>query len=964
MTPHRSLRARIPLLAGVLWIVGALGGCSEADDGADGASATGADTSGGGFEIVAPVDTGIQATLDLGTTPKPDSDSATGTDSDIAVVDSDKPLLGTFGAPCSSNEDCDSAVCVPSAGGNVCSKQCESACPDGFKCTPKTSSSGDITYYCVPGNLSLCDPCTLNADCNDLNETANICIQHGNDGSYCGTFCGPGKPACPNNYVCEDQIDQESGKNSKQCVPKDGKLCSCSAKAAAQSKSTACFAKNFYGKCAGSRSCSAKGLGECTAQVPKAEECNGIDDDCNGKTDDFSSSAKCDKKNEFGACPGKVVECVAGNAICDAPEPTPETCNGKDDNCDGKTDEGLCEDGNPCTKGSCNSDGSCKQEPQNGIVCDDGSTCTNNDKCNGGACAGTGTIACDDNNPCTADNCDTASGCTHSPKDGACPDDGQACTQDICTGGKCEHPAQSEGGACPDDGQACTQDICTSGKCLHPPIADGGKCLDDGDVCSQDVCKAGKCVHPAVPDTTACADDGNACTSDQCQGGKCAHPPVNFTVPCADDANQCTADVCDKGGCTHQALGADKSCLDDGDPCTQDVCVTGKCGHPPATNASPCLDDGLFCTDDVCNSGKCSHPANTKPCTEDGNPCTLDICGQGICQHQAGNANAPCADDGNVCTKDLCQAGQCKHPYSSGNPCDDGNPCTLGDFCDGASGNCKQSAALKCNDNNGCTNDKCQAFQGCVFEVVDNVMCDDGNTCTTGDKCLGGKCIGAGTKTCDDGNACTNDDCTGGCKYTNNSNGCADDNNPCTQDVCASGACTHPAANNNLPCGGATGNPCVEGLCSAGKCNGVSQDGKVCNDQDACTSNDKCTGGVCKGQGFKNCSDGNPCTNDSCDQFGTCVHAPADNASCVAGSSACPEGKCVAGTCQSKSGVTCQAEYDVDLCSSVKVPGTCSANGKCVASKGQSGFSCPGCSGICLQCTIFGGIQLKYCLAF
>ncbi|MBI5611024.1 MAG: hypothetical protein HY902_19285, partial [Deltaproteobacteria bacterium] len=72
----------------------------------------------------------------------------------------------------------------------------------------------------------------------------------------------------------------------------------------------------------------------------------------------------------------------------------------------------------------------------------------------------------------------------------------------------------------------------------------------------------------------------------------------------------------------------------------------------------------------------------------------------------------------------------------------------------------------------------------------------------------------------------------------------------------------------------------------------------------------------------------------------------------------------VAGSCQSKSGVTCQATYDVDLCSSVKVPGTCSANGKCVANQGQSGFTCPGCNGVCLQCTIFGGIQLKYCLGF
>jgi hypothetical protein len=260
--------------------------------------------------------------------------------------------------------------------------------------------------------------------------------------------------------------------------------------------------------------------------------------------------------------------------------------------------------------------------------------------------------------------------------------------------------------------------------------------------------------------------------------------------------------------------------------------------------------------------------------------------------------------------------------------------------------------------------DKCVAYQGCVYSAADNVLCDDGNNCTTGDKCLSGKCIGTGTKTCDDNNPCTTDDCAGGCKYTNNTSKCDDDGNPCTNDVCASGACTHPAAFNNLPCGASTGNPCIEGICQSGKCNGVSQEGKLCNDSDACTSNDKCTNGVCKGSAFKNCDDGNPCTADSCDQYGTCVHKSADGQSCVSPSGDCPSGQCVAGSCQSKSGVTCQAEYDVDLCASVKVPGTCSANGKCVANQGQSGFTCPGCSGVCLQCTIFGGIQLKYCLAF
>jgi hypothetical protein len=62
--------------------------------------------------------------------------------------------------------------------------------------------------------------------------------------------------------------------------------------------------------------------------------------------------------------------------------------------------------------------------------------------------------------------------------------------------------------------------------------------------------------------------------------------------------------------------------------------------------------------------------------------------------------------------------------------------------------------------------------------------------------------------------------------------------------------------------------------------------------------------------------------------------------------------------------VVCQAEYDVDLCASVQVPGTCAASGKCVANKSQPGFTCPGCNGICVKCTLFGGFALQYCLSF
>ena len=88
------------------------------------------------------------------------------------------------------------------------------------------------------------------------------------------------------------------------------------------------------------------------------ERCDGLDDDCDGQTDEGlvwrgqPVGSACDG---LGACGAGVVECQGGAALCSTQPggsanlggPALEGCNGLDDNCDGSTDEGFGVGGAP-----------------------------------------------------------------------------------------------------------------------------------------------------------------------------------------------------------------------------------------------------------------------------------------------------------------------------------------------------------------------------------------------------------------------------------------------------------------------------------------------------------------------------------------------------------------------------------------------------------------------------------------
>ncbi|MBI5608463.1 MAG: hypothetical protein HY902_06240, partial [Deltaproteobacteria bacterium] len=195
----------------------------------------------------------------------------------------------------------------------------------------------------------------------------------------------------------------------------------------------------------------------------------------------------------------------------------------------------------------------------------------------------------------------------------------------------------------------------------------------------------------------------------------------------------------------------------------------------------------------------------------------------------------------NPCLLGTCSAkGTCQAVAKADTtPCDDGNACTKADTC--LAGVCTGGAAVACDDDNLCTNDKCNPLSGCLnLPVTATTDCDDGDPCTQGDACLAGKCE-AGVNTCqcqvssdcakfEDGNLCN------GSLYCNKSAGppylCK--LNPASLVVCPGGADSACQKNTCIP---------ATGACKLV----VAPANTPCDDGDSCTSGDFCDSGLCQG---------------------------------------------------------------------------------------------------------------------
>jgi len=299
-------------------------------------------------------------------------------------------------------------------------KKCR--CSDGLsfcdgKCTSTQSSAkhcGGCGNACRPGTQCYkgkCSPLSCDQHPVPLKTCGKSCVDLLRNPAHCGScnklcspdkYCIKGKCACgPSQKVCDGRctdLDVDSkhcGKCGNACAK--GQVCA-AGKCLSQCPSptaTVCFGGCFdlpssprhcggcgqrclFGQSCVDSQCSDEPPSETSPEkpspepvqepisdggspegerriekpteptcVPKPKKCNGEDDDCNGKIDEGCACKAGDTK-PCGVTKG---ECKAGTLTCDANgkwgscigevKAKPEECNGKDDDCDGDFDENL-----------------------------------------------------------------------------------------------------------------------------------------------------------------------------------------------------------------------------------------------------------------------------------------------------------------------------------------------------------------------------------------------------------------------------------------------------------------------------------------------------------------------------------------------------------------------------------------------------------------------------------------------